>query len=148
MTYGFDLIDAGEYDGIRELLGVNAAELPDAVIEQLPFLPAAETRVKREVEDWAERVTEEPDGALLAVAVMHATALRLIPRLQNRLRPGDRAGEWSAGQIDWNGMEQRIRAGYAAAIGELVEPDGGWTPTGAFTVAGISREMERRRAAR
>lgn len=140
-----DILSSEDYEGIRELLGVDALELPDAVIEQPPFLLSAESAVKRAISDWAERLADAGDAALLHSAVMYGTAARLVTRLQNRLRSGEASGNWSAGQIDWKDVRAELEAGYAAAIRALIEDDSTVTlPVGAFTVAGISRSRERR----
>jgi hypothetical protein len=138
------LSDTALYDGIRELLGVDAIELPDSVVEQLPYLPAAEIAVKRAVGDWQARLGVTEDLVLLQTAVMHATALRLVSRLQQRLRAGERTREFTSGQMDWDALRGDLESGYATCVMALHESGGESEPAAVFTVDGISRQASAR----
>jgi len=142
-----DILVSGGYGGIRELLGVDELELPDAVIELVPYLPSAESDVKRAIGDWQERMADDSDAALLQSAVMYGTAARLVTREQNRLRAGGWAGSWSDGQISWQDVRSELQAGFVAAIRALLEvADPASAPSGMFTVAGISRRADCQRS--
>lgn len=134
-----DIVAADQYDAIRELLGVDAVELPSATIELPPYLPTAELRVRRAVVDWSARLGTPDDALQLQLAVMSLTAVALIPRLKNRLRSGERIGEWSAGSIDWDTLSVQLQEQADAALGALLTPTDDAEPVEVFTVAGVSR---------
>lgn len=63
-----------DYQGIRDLLGVELIDLPDATIERYPFAPHAEMWIKMRITNWEDQLAD-PDGArVLRLATAYLTA--------------------------------------------------------------------------
>lgn len=136
---GAILTDPIEYDSIRELLGVEWEDIPNATIELTPYLPAAELSVKTLVSDWATRMADPDDSVRLKTVVACRVAAALVSRMANRQRAKERLGEYTAGEINWEARKAELAALADDAIaGLLYDAD---TPVpGVFTVDGVSRQ--------
>lgn len=136
------LTDTAEYDGIRELLGVNALELPDGVIEQPTFLPSVELAVETAVEDWSDLLATTAGAIRLKSAVMRLTAIALIPRARNRQRARESMGGiggFTSGEINWDALKNELQRLADADLMALNATESSDEPVAIFTVGGVSR---------
>ena len=63
-----------DYDGVRNLLGSEAIDLPDATIESYPFAPHAEMWIQARISNWEDQIAD-PDGAkVFRLATAYLTA--------------------------------------------------------------------------
>ena len=132
------LLPSTEYDSIRELLGLTLTELAVTVIERLPFLPAAEAEVKRQVPTYAGIIAAAGDNRdCLYSAIVYLTAAKLCTRQLNLTRAGERIGDFAAGQIDWEALRASLLAEATAqlrAISTITR-----AAPSSLIVAGVSR---------
>ena len=144
-----DILVEADFGQVRELLGVDAGELPDATISGFAYLEAAELDVKHRVTDWSDLLATADGEIRLKTAVAYLTAARLVTRQENRQRSGDVEGPFTLGRIDWAALRAHLESEAHAVIVALqpaVEDDDA-PGVQVFTVAGISRRRRDRRIA-
>ena len=74
------------YDELRGILGVTPQELPDAEIDLLPVLPAADLEVSRLVPTFQDIMSAAQDSlADLRLAVLYLGVANVLPSLKVRL---------------------------------------------------------------
>jgi len=74
LTGPLDFLTAVDYDGIRNLLGVEKIDLLDATIESYPFGPQAEMWMKVRISNWDDQI-QDPDAILIfRLAAAYLTA--------------------------------------------------------------------------
>ncbi len=95
---------ATDYLPIRTFLGASSTDLPDATIEQDPFLPTAEAIVKQALTTYAAIVLAGGDNlALLKAGVQALTAALLCQGVDRGDLSAFRVGEYeeTVGRVDW-----------------------------------------------
>jgi hypothetical protein len=117
-----DFLDSDDFDQVRELLGVDAGELPDGVIEGFAYLEAAELEVKRRVAGWAEHLLTADGLTRLKAATAYLTAARLVSRQRNRQRSSEDVGPVNRGAINWDALKADLEA-EASDLIEALQPD-------------------------
>lgn len=90
MPYSPVILADDDYPSVRDMLGTDATELPDATIELLPYLPAAETLVKGRVTTYA---TILADTAADAYYQLKAGTVMLLASRLAALRYAVRQGD-------------------------------------------------------
>lgn len=113
---------ASDYGAIRSLLGASAVELPDATIEQSPFLPTAEAIVKQGVTTYATIISAAGDNLhLLKAGAAALTAALLCQEMQQDDSAGFRVGEYeeTGNKIDWRAKAGELLAAAKRALGAI-----------------------------
>lgn len=90
MPYSPVILEDADYPAIRDMLGTDATELPDATIELVPYLPAAETLVKSRVATYATVLADTSADAYYQLKA--GTAMLVAARLamlRYAVRQGD-----------------------------------------------------------
>ena len=105
------LLPVAEYDSIRDVLGLSAAELPSTVIERTPFLVSAEAAVKERVSNYAAIVAAAGDDQTrLYAGIVYLAAAKLCDRAKNLYRSREKLGDFTAGDIDWDALKSECLA--------------------------------------
>lgn len=109
-----DILLHGDYDAIRAMLGVEAVDVEDSVIDLPAYAPYIEARVKALVPDWATVVADPTDSLFLRAAVRYGVAAELAESyvkggtvsLVHREEPRRNWSEWA--RIFWMRYEEAL----------------------------------------
>lgn len=120
------LSEAGWQQRIRDKLGIDAAYLPDSVIEQPENITLAETNIIAQLPDYSS-ITDETAKVYLEAAVVCECAALICPSLPARL-PTKEAGPHENHElnVDWKNTKAHLEAerdGYVGNVIELVFPE-------------------------
>ena len=116
------LLTADEYDAIRGALDVtlDADAIPDSVIEQLPFGPAAELWVLTQDPQAAGRTGTDRTHVLTAL-ICYAAAL-IAPAVPNILSETQGSYAYSRAAVDWQERARELKGRASAAIAAVLTP--------------------------
>ena len=142
------LIEPEDWQAVRDVLGVDTRDLPDEVVTSIVGVQSAELIVKDRITDWATIMAAVPataDTVKLRLGTIYHTAVLLLPRVRNILRPYERVAELTLGTVDWKSMREELLAKANETLG-LIGTTGDDTFT-LFSVAGPSRAFRALKAA-
>lgn len=69
-----DILTADDYDAIRALLGVEEIDVPDDLVDRLPFGPQAERRIQLRLPTWQVDREDAIRGLLIRMSTAYAAA--------------------------------------------------------------------------
>ena len=139
------LVNAAEYSTIRNALGVDSTYIPDALVEDLNFIPFVEAEVKAQVTDWASVLAgEDLDSIRLKLGVAYWVAARLCGYLERQESLDFSMADYSQKptDVDWSVKARELSSEAAKHLFSIA----GQTPTGRvtlFKVAGPTRSESR-----
>lgn len=110
-----DILDSGDYDAVRQLIGASATSVPNAVIESFPYLDYVEQIVKDMADGWSSdldfdaiKLAAGNDWLYLRVGTAHLLAARLIGYVSSKKGAGFKAGGYGETGIELN-WDERFR---------------------------------------
>jgi hypothetical protein len=74
LTGPLDFLTTADYDGIRNLLGVEKVDLTDETIESYPFAPQAEMWMKVRTSNWEDQIQDPEAIPIFRLAAAYLTA--------------------------------------------------------------------------
>jgi len=111
---------ATDYPPIRTLLGVSSTELPDATIEQSPFLPTAEAIVKQGITNYAS-LTSGDNSVLLKAGAAALCAALLCVKFAREDAADFKVGDYEerGRQVDWRARAAKLLEDAERALGAI-----------------------------
>lgn len=135
------LDEDGDYDIVRNVLGISSSEVTDAIIGEDPHLPAAEAMVKGAITDYATLTGD--DATFLRTGTVKLCAGFLCQRLLKLEGESFKVGafEERADKVDWKGRAETLIREAAWALAHITTRT--FTRMTAVAVAGPTRSGSR-----
>jgi hypothetical protein len=151
MTYTpIILTTTGDYDEVRELLGVTSTQISDAVITSFPFLPTVEAEVAAAITDYA--TLTGANSYRLKSGTAHWVASLLCLYIEGLYANIQSDGGFAVGDYKEDGQKLLVKMDYRAQAESLArlaaEALGGittrtWTRPALVVFAGQTRRSDK-----